>query len=129
MYFLKLFCCPDQRGSVDWTLSHRLKGHQFNPVQGTCLGCGFSSRSRYEKKPINSPLSFSPTLPLSLNIIKPPWPVWLSGLSVGLQNERSPDQVPVRAHAWVVGQAPTWGHPRGNQSMFLSLPPCFSKNT
>ena len=31
------------------------------------------------------------------------WPVWLSLLSIILQNERSPVWFQVRAHAWVVG--------------------------
>ena len=45
-----------------------------------------------------------------------PWLVWLSGLSAGLQTGWSPVWFPVRAHAWVVGQVPSWGH-----VMFLSL--------
>ena len=49
-----------------------------------------------------------------------PWLVWLSGLSAGLRTERSPVQFPVRAHAWVVGRVPSWGHVRGNRLMFLS---------
>ena len=28
--------------------------------------------------------------------------------------------IPVRAHAWVVGQVPGWGYATGNQSMFIS---------
>ena len=48
--------------------------------------------------------------------------VWLSGLSTGLQTKGSPVQVPVRAHAWVVGQVPSWGCTRGNHTLiFLSL--------
>ena len=43
-----------------------------------------------------------------LKIFSMPWLVWLSGLSAGLQLERSLVQVPVRAHAWVVGQVPSW---------------------
>ena len=39
---------------------------------------------------------------------------------------------PVTAHAWVVGQVPSWGHARGNHTlMFLSsfsLPSPLSKN-
>ena len=34
------------------------------------------------------------------------WLVWFSGLSAGLQTERSPVRFPVRAHAWVAGQVP-----------------------
>ena len=50
-----------------------------------------------------------------------PWPVWLSGLSAGLQMEGSPVPVPVRAHAWVVVQVPSRGRTRGNHRlMFLS---------
>ena len=49
-----------------------------------------------------------------------PWLVWLSGLNVIPQTKRSLVRFPVRAHAWVAGQVPGWGHVRGNQSMFLS---------
>ena len=42
------------------------------------------------------------------------WLVWLSGLSTDLQTKRSLVQFPVRAHAWVLGQIPSWGHVRGN---------------
>ena len=51
---------------------------------------------------------------------KHPWLVWLSGLSIGLWTKRSQVQFPVRAHAWVAGQVPSWGHARGSQLMFLS---------
>ena len=50
----------------------------------------------------------------------PSWLVWLSGLNASLQTQRSLVQFPVRAHAWVVGQVPSWGHERGNGSMFLN---------
>ena len=61
------------------------------------------------------------------------WLVWLSGLSVGLQTKGSPVRFPVRAHAWVAGLVPSWGHMRGNHTlMFLSLsfsfPAPLSKN-
>ena len=54
--------------------------------------------------------------------------VWLSGLSAELRTERSTVQFPVRTHAWVAGQVPSWGCARGNQLMYLShtdvsLPP------
>ena len=53
---------------------------------------------------------------------KPPWLVWLSGLSTGLQTKGTPVQFPVRAHSWVVDQVPSRGCVRGNHtSMFLSL--------
>ena len=39
----------------------------------------------------------------------PPWLVWLSGLSAGLQTKGLPVRFPVRAHAWVVGQVPGIG--------------------
>ena len=48
------------------------------------------------------------------------WLVWLSGLGTYLWTERSPVQLPVRAHAWVVGQLPSWGHMRDNWLMSLS---------
>ena len=43
------------------------------------------------------------------------WLVWLSGLSVRLQTERLLVRFLVRAHAWVVGQVPSWGLARDNQ--------------
>ena len=48
--------------------------------------------------------------------------VWLSGLSVGLQTKALPVWFPVRAHAWVAGQVPSWGCMRGNHILtFLFL--------
>ena len=38
-----------------------------------------------------------------------PWLVWLSGLSAGLWTKGSLVRFPVRAHAWVAGQIPSWG--------------------
>ena len=49
-----------------------------------------------------------------------PWLVWPSGLSASLQTERSLVRFPVKAWAWVAGQVPSWGHARGNRSMYLS---------
>ena len=46
--------------------------------------------------------------------------VWLSGLSANLLTKGSLVQFPVRAHAWVAGQVPSWGCVRGNQSIYLS---------
>ena len=46
--------------------------------------------------------------------------VWLSGLSASLPTKRLPVRFPVRAHAWVEGQVPSWGRAGGNQSMYLS---------
>ena len=40
--------------------------------------------------------------------------VWLSGLSASLQTKGSPVQFLVRAHAWLGGQGPSWGHVSGN---------------
>ena len=54
-----------------------------------------------------------------LKIKAEPWLVWLTGLSAGLQTERSMVRFPVRAHAWVVGQVPSWRHVRASQLMFL----------
>ena len=46
----------------------------------------------------------------------------LSGLSASLQTKGLLVRFPVRAHSWVVGQVPIWGHVRGNHTwMFLSL--------
>ena len=50
----------------------------------------------------------------------PPWLVWHNGLRTGLGTERSPDQFPVRANAWVASQVPIWRHVRGNQSVCLT---------
>ena len=56
-------------------------------------------------------------------LLKRPWLVWLSGLSGSLRTKGLPVQFLVRADAWVVGQVPSWGHVRGNQSyMDVSLP-------
>ena len=50
-----------------------------------------------------------------------PWLVQLSGLSAGLRTKRVLVWFPVRAHAWVAGQVPSWGCARGNHTlMFLS---------
>ena len=55
------------------------------------------------------------------------WLVWLSGLSAGLQTRELLVQFPVRAHAWVVGQVPTWGahkrQPHIDVSVLLFVPP------
>ena len=48
------------------------------------------------------------------------WVVWLSGLSADLQTERSPVRFPVRTHAWVAGQVPSWEYVRVNRWMHLS---------
>ena len=70
--------------------------------------------------------------PILSKKVSEPWLVWLGGLSMGLPTERLPVQFQVRAHAWVVGQAPSWGHVRSNHLMFLSvsfsLPAPLSKN-
>ena len=42
-----------------------------------------------------------------------PWPEWLSGLSTALWTKGSPVPFPVRAHAWVVGQACSRGRSSG----------------
>ena len=48
--------------------------------------------------------------------------MWLSGLSTGLRTKGSLVQFPVRAHAWVAGQATSRGRRRGNHIwVFLSL--------
>ena len=49
-----------------------------------------------------------------------PWLVGLSGLSTSLQTERFPVPFPVRAHAWVSGQVPSWGCVGGSRLMCLS---------
>ena len=48
--------------------------------------------------------------------------MWLSGLSAGQLTKELVVTFPVRAHAWVVGQVPSVGHARDNDTlMFLSL--------
>ena len=42
------------------------------------------------------------------------WLEWFSGLSAGLQIERSPFQFLVQAQARVVGRVPGWGCAGGN---------------
>ena len=43
-------------------------------------------------------------------------------IECGLQTKGSPVPLPVRAHAWIVGQVPSVGHARGNHTLiFLSL--------
>ena len=64
-----------------------------------------------------------PTCQVSANSSKwriLPWLVWFSGLSASLWTRRLLVRFPVRAHAWVVGQVPSWGRVRGNQLMYLS---------
>ena len=52
-----------------------------------------------------------------------PWLVWPSGLSASQRTKGSPVQFPVRAYAWVVGQAPSRGRARDNHTlMFPTLP-------
>ena len=55
-----------------------------------------------------------------------PWLVWLSGLSVGLRTEGLLVRFSVRAHAWVVGQVPSWGRVKGNQSLTQRFSPSLS---
>ena len=63
-----------------------------------------------------------------------PWPVWLSGLNIGLRIKRSLVGFPVRAHAWVAGQDSWCGmrerQPHIDVSLPLFLPyfPTVSKN-
>ena len=54
------------------------------------------------------------------------WLVWLSELISGLWTKGPPVQFPVTAHAWVVGQAPSRGHARGNYTLMLLSLPSFS---
>ena len=55
------------------------------------------------------------------------WPVWLSELNASLQTNRLLVRFPVRAHAWVAGQAPVAGLQEATYQclshtwMFLSL--------
>ena len=61
-------------------------------------------------------------------------PGWYSStLSMGLWTKGSLVQLPVGAHAWVVGQVPGRRHARGNHilmflSLYFSLPSPLSKN-
>ena len=59
------------------------------------------------------------------------WLVWFSGSSAGLQSKGLLIRFLVRAHAWVAGQVPNWGHARGNHTLMLlslSLSYPFSKD-
>ena len=60
-----------------------------------------------------------------------PWLVWLSGLSASLRTKGLLVRFPVRALAWVVGQAPGGGaherQPHIDVSLPFSLPSLFSK--
>ena len=49
-----------------------------------------------------------------------PWLACLSTLGIILWSKKSLVWFLVGAHAWVAGQVPSWGHTRGNPSMFLS---------
>ena len=51
---------------------------------------------------------------LALKNTTQPWLVWLNGLSASLQTKKLLVQFPVRAHAWVAGQVPTWGRVKDN---------------
>ena len=50
-----------------------------------------------------------------------PWLVRLSGFSAGLRTKGSLVRFPVRTHAWIVGQVPSYGRARGNHTPSLSL--------
>ena len=71
------FFCSDWCGSVDWASSHKAKGYQFVPGEGTCLGCQFGpGRDTYKQQPVVISFShrcfspfLSPSFPLSLKII------------------------------------------------------------
>ena len=70
----------------------------------------------------------SDIISITLKIKNKPWLVWLSGLSTGLWTKGSPVQFPVRAHAWVAGQVPSW-EPRKATAHWCvspSLPPSLS---
>ena len=80
--------------------------------------------------PLQATVSFS--LAAFKIFLLPRW-LQLSGLSAGLQTERSQVQFLVRAHAWVVGQVPCGWCARGNHTVMLlslsfSLPSPLSKN-
>ena len=49
-----------------------------------------------------------------------PWLMWLSGLSIISQSERSPGWFPVRAHAWVADRSQVGTCARGKWFLFLS---------
>ena len=53
-----------------------------------------------------------------------PWLVWLSGLSAGLQTQRSLVWFSAGAHAWVAGKVPGWGEQEAtNWCVSPYLPP------
>ena len=51
------------------------------------------------------------------------WPVWLHGLGVIPQSERSRVPFPLRAHAWMAARSPVWACSRGSPSINVSLSP------
>ena len=84
------------------------------PVWTPCL-----IRSHPSMDPLLLPMAPEHT---AVHSTEGPWPVWLSGLSDGLQTKGSLVRFPVRAHAWVMGQVPSGGHMRGIRTlMFLPL--------
>ena len=63
-----------------------------------------------QKSPIINEFCFFNYTFQYLKTLYEPWLVWLSGLSAGLRTKGSPVPLPLRAHAWVAGQVPGWGH-------------------
>ena len=51
--------------------------------------------------------------------VKKPWLVWLSRLRASLWTKGSLVRIPVRAHAWVVGQVPSGGCMKGNHTLMF----------
>ena len=65
-FFNILICCPDWYGSLDWGSTCEREGLQFDPSQGTCLGCGPGPHKGYARgsptSDVSLPLSLLPSL-------------------------------------------------------------------
>ena len=104
--------------SFSWFQLHRWRfcNYSCNFPIGTFLKCLYSC----SRKPV---FYRDQCLILKANRILPRL-VWLSGLSDSLQTKESLVRFPVRAHAWVAGQAHSRECARDDHTlMFLSLSP------
>ena len=100
-------------------------GRRLVATASSCLTLLRALHEFWPRFPEPCVLSALDTLTAILNVFRkmtPPWLLWLSGLSAGLQSEGSPVQSPVKAHACIVGQVPSRGRVRGNHTLIFFLP-------